>query len=87
LFFEGKKAVFPKRLWQEQNGIIFQATSGISPIDAIRENSSSNFQRIGIGICNGCIEPGLTLLMQPTQKATQLISLVRQVRIGQQLIA
>jgi hypothetical protein len=36
-----------------ESDIIFQATSGISRIDAIRENSSSNSQRIGIGICNG----------------------------------
>lgn len=40
-FFEAKKAVFPKSLWQERSDIIFKAASGISPAAAIRENSSS----------------------------------------------
>jgi hypothetical protein len=53
-FFEAKKAVIRERLWPEQSDIPFQATSGISPIVAINENSFSNFQGIGIGICNGC---------------------------------
>jgi hypothetical protein len=57
-FFEGKKALIRERLWQGQSGIIFQVTSGISPIDAINESFFSNSQEIGIGICNGCIRPG-----------------------------
>jgi len=43
--------------WQELNVITYRATSGISRIGVIRENSSSSSQRIGIGICNGCIRP------------------------------
>ena len=42
----------------EQNVTIFPDISGISPIDAIRENSCSSSQRIGIAICNGYIRPG-----------------------------
>ena len=57
-YLGGKKAVFPKSLWQEQSDITFRGTSGISPIVAINENSSSNFQRIGIGGCSSCIKPG-----------------------------
>jgi hypothetical protein len=57
-FLGGKKDVFSKRLWQEQSDITFRGTFGTLPIVAINENSSSNFQRIGIGGCSGCIKPG-----------------------------
>jgi hypothetical protein len=60
-FFKGKKAVI-ERSWQELNDIIFQATCGISPIDAIRENFFSSSQRIGIGIYNGFIKPGSVMV-------------------------
>jgi hypothetical protein len=42
---------------REQKYVLFQATSGISPIDAINVNSFSNSQRIGVDICSGCIRP------------------------------
>jgi len=68
-FFEAKKALYRKmNLWPEQSDISFRATSGTpqlngfriqqgeSPIDALYENSFSNSQRIGIGICSGSIK-------------------------------
>jgi hypothetical protein len=58
VFFEGKKAIIARSLWQERSGIISLGTSGISPIDAIRENSCSNSQEIATAICSGCIKPG-----------------------------
>jgi predicted RNase H-like HicB family nuclease len=57
-FFEGQKAVFSRSRWQEQSDIIFQATSGISPIAATNGDFSSNSQGIGTAICRGCIKPG-----------------------------
>ena len=48
--------------WPEQNDIIFRVAFGISPIDAISANFSSNSQRIGIGMCNGCIKPGSAMV-------------------------
>jgi hypothetical protein len=57
-FFSPKIRQIERRVWQEQNVITFLGMSGISPIDAINENSFSNFQRIAVDICNGCIKPG-----------------------------
>jgi len=37
-FFEGKKGVFPRGLWQEQGDIAFQVISGISFIVRIPHN-------------------------------------------------
>jgi hypothetical protein len=56
-FFEGKKPFFSQSQWQEQSGIIFRATSGISLIAATSEISSSNSQRSGTAICSGSESP------------------------------
>jgi len=45
-FFEGKKTVFPRTLWHEQNDMLLQVISRISRIDAVRGNFSSDSQRI-----------------------------------------
>jgi hypothetical protein len=61
-FFGDKNAVFAEGLWQEQSDITYQAISGISPIDAIRENFFSSSPEIATGICSGCIKPGSAMV-------------------------
>ena len=60
--FKGKKGIIRENIWLEQSVIIFPDTSGILPIDAIKENSFSNFQKIVTGIYIGCIRPGSAMV-------------------------
>jgi len=60
-FLKAKRLIL-KSIWQGRSDIIFQATSGISLIDAIKEIFFSSSQRIGIGIYNGFIKPGSVMV-------------------------
>jgi len=51
-----------KSLWQEQSDILFRGTYGISPIDAINENFSSNSPPLFAGAVPSRKEYGLTIL-------------------------
>jgi hypothetical protein len=49
----GTPALYKSNATNEPEGAQQSEEHGTSPTDAISENSFSNFQRIGIGICSG----------------------------------